>query len=62
MLNHKAIEIGTNKLVGTSIVNLILDFAKLNQFGLLQKGIPELWDGKASGRIIDVLLSIDFLN
>lgn len=53
----ETIEIGTNKLVGINVVNLILEYAKLNQFGLLQKGIPELWDGKASERIIEILLS-----
>lgn len=53
----ETIEIGTNKLVGINVVNLILEYAKLNQFGLLQKGIPELWDGKASERIIAILLS-----
>ena len=52
----ETIEIGTNNLVGISIENLTLEFTKFLKNGLPKKGIPELWDGKASERIIDVLL------
>jgi UDP-N-acetylglucosamine 2-epimerase (non-hydrolysing) len=55
----ETIEIGTNKLVGTSIENLTLEFTKFLKNGLPKKGIPELWDGKASERIIEVLLKAE---
>ncbi|MFN3967382.1 non-hydrolyzing UDP-N-acetylglucosamine 2-epimerase [Flavobacterium sp.] len=48
--------IGTNTLVGTSIENLEKIFAKFLQNGPRKSGIPELWDGKASERIIAILL------
>jgi UDP-N-acetylglucosamine 2-epimerase (non-hydrolysing) len=53
----ETISIGTNNLVGTSIDNLTKEFKLFIENGLLKKGIPELWDGKASERIIDVLLT-----
>ena len=53
----ETIAIGTNNLVGISIENLTLEFLKFLKNGLAQKGIPELWDGKASDRIISILLS-----
>jgi UDP-N-acetylglucosamine 2-epimerase (non-hydrolysing) len=49
--------IGTNTLVGTSIDNLNKIFGEFLQNGPRKAGIPELWDGKASERIIDILLS-----
>ena len=49
--------IGTNTLVGTSIDNLQKVFAEFLQKGRQVKGIPELWDGKASERIIAILLA-----
>ncbi|MFN3752807.1 non-hydrolyzing UDP-N-acetylglucosamine 2-epimerase [Flavobacterium sp.] len=48
--------IGTNTLVGTSIENLEKIFAAFLQNGPKKAGIPELWDGKASERIIEILL------
>ena len=53
----ETIVIGTNNLVGISIENLTLEFTKFLKNGLSKKGIPELWDGKASERIISILLS-----
>mgnify|MGYP003391527469 FL=1 len=49
--------IGTNTLVGTSIANLNKMFGDLLQNGTRKAGIPALWDGKASERIITILLS-----
>lgn len=49
--------IGTNTLVGTSIENLEKLFEEFLQNGLRKAGIPELWDGKTSDRIIEILLS-----
>ena len=48
--------IGTNTLVGTSIENLEKIFGQFLQNGPRKAGIPALWDGKASERIIDILL------
>jgi UDP-N-acetylglucosamine 2-epimerase (non-hydrolysing) len=48
--------IGTNTLVGTSIENLEKLFGEFLKNGRRKAGIPELWDGKASERIIDILL------
>jgi len=48
--------IGTNTLVGISIQSLEKHFSGFLQNGLRAHGIPELWDGKASERIIDILL------
>ncbi|MGL2962662.1 non-hydrolyzing UDP-N-acetylglucosamine 2-epimerase [Flavobacterium sp. RSB2_4_14] len=53
----ETIEIGTNTLVGTSIENLKELFGAFLKSGLRKAEIPELWDGKASERIIDILLS-----
>ena len=49
--------IGTNTLVGTSIENLEIVFGEFLKNGPKKASIPELWDGKASERIIDILLS-----
>jgi UDP-N-acetylglucosamine 2-epimerase (non-hydrolysing) len=52
----ETIEIGTNTLVGVTIENLTLAYTNFLKKGLSKKGIPALWDGKASERIIDVLI------
>lgn len=49
--------IGTNTLVGTSIENLEKLFGEFLKKGIRKAGIPELWDGKASERIVDILLT-----
>jgi UDP-N-acetylglucosamine 2-epimerase (non-hydrolysing) len=49
--------IGTNTLAGTSIENLKRLYSAFLSNGKKESGIPELWDGKASERIIDILLS-----
>jgi UDP-N-acetylglucosamine 2-epimerase (non-hydrolysing) len=54
----ETISVGTNHLVGTSIKNLEKAYQTFLENGLKASGIPELWDGKASERIIDVLLKI----
>ena len=48
--------IGTNTLVGTSIENLEKVYAEFLLNGPRKAGIPELWDGCASERIIEILL------
>jgi UDP-N-acetylglucosamine 2-epimerase (non-hydrolysing) len=52
----ETIEIGTNTLVGITIEKLTLAYANFLKNGLVKKGTPALWDGKASERIIDVLI------
>jgi UDP-N-acetylglucosamine 2-epimerase (non-hydrolysing) len=47
---------GTNTLVGTSFNNLEKIFSEFLFNGSKSAGIPELWDGNASHRIIDILL------
>lgn len=49
--------IGTNTLVGITIENLEKEFGSFLQNGQRAGGIPELWDGKASERIIGILLN-----
>lgn len=49
--------IGTNNLVGTTIENLEKIYKEFLQNGKQKSGVPELWDGKASERIIDILLT-----
>ena len=53
----ETIEIGTNHLVGISVENLTIAYIKFIDTDLRQHKIPELWDGKASERIIDILLT-----
>ncbi len=49
--------IGTNVLCGISIENLEKHFNNFLTNDKMESGIPELWDGKASERIIDILLN-----
>jgi UDP-N-acetylglucosamine 2-epimerase (non-hydrolysing) len=48
--------IGTNTLVGITIENLEREYGRFLKNGKRDSGIPELWDGKASERIVDILL------
>lgn len=48
--------IGTNTIVGTSLENLKKVFGSFVQNGARKSDIPDLWDGKASERIISILL------
>jgi UDP-N-acetylglucosamine 2-epimerase (non-hydrolysing) len=49
--------IGTNTLVGTSIEKLTEIYRSFLKNKKRERGIPALWDGKASERIIDILLT-----
>jgi len=51
------IEQGTNILVGNSSKDIWEAFKKFEQGSRKEGTIPELWDGKASERILDVLIS-----
>ncbi|WP_276379277.1 non-hydrolyzing UDP-N-acetylglucosamine 2-epimerase [Flavobacterium sp. H4147] len=48
--------IGSNTIVGTALENLKTVFGSFLQNGARKSGIPDLWDGKASERIISILL------
>lgn len=50
--------IGTNELIGTDPKAIKPTLNKLFNGNWKKGGIPELWDGKAAERIIDVLLNI----
>ncbi len=52
----ETVTLGTNNLVGTSIENLEKAYRPFLKFGKKQHQIPELWDGKSSERIIDLIL------
>jgi UDP-N-acetylglucosamine 2-epimerase (non-hydrolysing) len=50
--------IGTNTLVGTSVENLVKCYSEFIENGPRKSGIPELWDGRASQRIINILMQL----
>lgn len=50
--------LGTNVLVGNDLIKINEAFTKLHGNTWKQTQIPELWDGKASKRIIDKILSL----
>lgn len=54
----ETVNIGTNHLIGISLENLKKIFGEFLVNGPKKAGIPELWDGKASDRIITILLEI----
>ncbi|MBL6991977.1 MAG: UDP-N-acetylglucosamine 2-epimerase (non-hydrolyzing) [Bacteriovoracaceae bacterium] len=49
------IEEGTNVLAGTTKVNVLSAYKNYKQCNTKKKQIPELWDGKAAGRIVEIL-------
>ncbi len=49
------VEIGTNELVGTDTEKIIANARKILQGNWKQGSIPELWDGRAAERIVNVL-------
>ena len=50
--------IGTNELIGTNPANLLEPMAKVIRGDWKKGGIPELWDGRAATRIVDVISSL----
>ena len=52
----ETISVGTNHLVGTKVEKLVETYTDFLQNGMKKAGIPDLWDGKASERIIEILL------
>jgi UDP-N-acetylglucosamine 2-epimerase (non-hydrolysing) len=54
------VEVGTNTVVGTNPDRILKAFQKIMKGDKTKGGIPELWDGKASERIVKILLSSRF--
>jgi UDP-N-acetylglucosamine 2-epimerase (non-hydrolysing) len=51
----ETITIGTNELIGTAPENIKPTLDKLFNGNWKKGGIPELWDGKAAERIINIV-------
>lgn len=49
------IEMGTNRLIGTSSLSILSETLKVLSENQAQIRKPDLWDGRASSRILDVL-------
>lgn len=56
----ETIEIGTNELIGTNPDNVLPAFEKIFMGKWKKGGIPPLWDGKTSERIVEHLLTIKY--
>ncbi len=54
----ETVQIGTNELIGTDSDAIKIALSKLLSGNWKSGGIPELWDGKAAERIINILLSL----
>lgn len=52
----ETISVGTNTLVGTELKQLEIAYSDFLQNGVGKRGIPELWDGRAAERIIEIIL------
>jgi UDP-N-acetylglucosamine 2-epimerase (non-hydrolysing) len=51
------VSVGSNKLIGTDCTRLVAEVAAILDGNAKRGVIPPLWDGRASERIVDVLLS-----
>ncbi len=51
-------EIGTNTLVGTSRERIVAEARRVLDEGAGDAAVPELWDGKAAGRIAGILKAV----
>ena len=54
----ETITIGTNELIGTNPKNIKPSLQKLFAGAWKKGGIPDMWDGKTSERIVDVLIQV----
>lgn len=51
----ETVSTGTNELIGTSIKDIIPALEKMVSGQWKKGGIPPLWDGQTSGRIVDII-------
>ncbi|MCU0724511.1 MAG: UDP-N-acetylglucosamine 2-epimerase (non-hydrolyzing) [Planctomycetes bacterium] len=51
------IEQGSNRLVGTDALRIIAEFERVRKGEVAQGRVPDLWDGGAARRIVEVLAS-----
>jgi UDP-N-acetylglucosamine 2-epimerase (non-hydrolysing) len=54
----ETVTIGTNEMIGENMGSLAEAFRKVNSGSWKKGAIPELWDGRTSQRIVDVLLKL----
>jgi len=54
----ETVTIGTNEIVGTNPENIKPILEKLIQGNWKKGGIPELWDGKTAGRIVEIIAQL----
>ena len=54
----ETITVGTNELIGTNPKNITQAMKTLFAGEWKKGGIPELWDGKTAGRIVEKLINI----
>ncbi len=57
---YETVAVGTNELIGTNPQSLIPAFEKLWSGEWKKGAIPEMWDGKTSDRIVQILLKVYF--
>ena len=54
----ETVTIGTNEMIGENMNSLAQAFKKVNSGSWKKGAIPELWDGRTSQRIVDVLVKL----
>jgi len=54
----ETVKIGTNEMIGENMDSLADAFKKVKAGSWKKGAIPELWDGRTSQRIVDVLLKL----
>ncbi len=54
----ETVTIGTNEMIGENMNSLAEAFKKVNSGSWKKGAIPELWDGRTSQRIVDVLVKL----
>lgn len=54
----ETVTLGTNEIVGTDPKNILPFLEKLIAGNWKKGGIPELWDGKTSGRIVEIISNL----
>jgi len=52
------IEIGTNMLAGNKNENILKCYRQMLEKGKSDVSIPPKWDGKATERIVDILINV----